>query len=221
MVGHGLAQGEVSRQALTSPRGPTRTAARLRGVPFHRLMNRAFVTATLLIVFIVQVAHPAPAQAMAGLRAVTCCARGCDHARSFSDARGMKIALAVAVMATAPCSLRRCSWRSVRRWSRWDSPGRQHGRHPFLTDQGRPPPLVSLLLMRGDRAVRGPHGKCAPKARSSPVRTLLAGCRGDGSFITSRRRHGLQRTAVDDPPATAQADRKDVRRQCNPKRQAG
>src|SRR5437867_12932152 len=35
MVAHGLAQGQVSRQALTSPRGPTRTAARLRGVPFH------------------------------------------------------------------------------------------------------------------------------------------------------------------------------------------
>ena|SRR5437867_1998683 len=49
-------------------------------------MKRAFATAALLGAFILQVALATPAHAMAGLRAVTCCARGCDHARSLSNA---------------------------------------------------------------------------------------------------------------------------------------
>src|SRR5712691_10488401 len=58
--------------------------------------------------------------------------------------------------------------------------------------------------MRGDRAVRGPHGKCAPKARSSPVRTLLAGCRG-GRIVhhlatTVMVPNGPQLTARSPPP---------------------
>jgi len=67
-------------------------------------MKRVFVTGVLLAAFVVQVALAAPAHAMAGLRAVTCCARGCDHARSLSDAMrccGVRVGDDLAVTAPA------------------------------------------------------------------------------------------------------------------------
>src|SRR5438445_12264727 len=82
---------QVSRQALTSPRGPTRTAARLRGVPFHlpdetRVRHR-HAPRRLHRAGCAPCASPGDGGPSRGdvLRA------GCDHARSFSDARGMKI----------------------------------------------------------------------------------------------------------------------------------
>src|SRR2546428_4790562 len=91
MVGHGLAQGQVSRQALTSPRGRLGPLPVFGVYRFICLMKRAFVTATLLVAFIVRVAHPAPAQAMAGLRAVTCCARAATTPARSRTPGGPKI----------------------------------------------------------------------------------------------------------------------------------
>ena len=87
-----------AHRARRRPHG-LRTACRVSKWPLHAVatpvvrvyrptgvMKRAVVAAVLLATFVVQVAVAVPAHAMAGLRAVTCCARGCDHARSFSDA---------------------------------------------------------------------------------------------------------------------------------------
>ena len=63
-------------------------------------MKRAVVTVVLLAAFLVQAAVASPAHALARLRAVTCCARGCDHTRSFSDAArccGVRVADDLAV----------------------------------------------------------------------------------------------------------------------------
>jgi hypothetical protein len=49
-------------------------------------MKRASVTGAVAAALLVQVAFAAPAHAMVGLRAATCCARRCHHARSLSDA---------------------------------------------------------------------------------------------------------------------------------------
>jgi len=42
--------------------------------------------AVLVLVLIMEVGHATPAHALAGLRAITCCARGCDHGGSLADA---------------------------------------------------------------------------------------------------------------------------------------
>ena len=49
-------------------------------------MKRTFARAVLVLALIIQVGHAAPAHALAGLRAITCCARGCDHGGSLADA---------------------------------------------------------------------------------------------------------------------------------------
>ena len=49
-------------------------------------MRRRLIRIALILGLIVQIGHAVPARAVAGLRAVTCCARGCDHGRSLSDA---------------------------------------------------------------------------------------------------------------------------------------
>jgi hypothetical protein len=72
------------------------------GTAMKRVLARLFV-----IALVVQIGHVTPAHALGSLRAMTCCARGCDHGRSLSDAMrccGVQVGdqLAIAEHATGP-----------------------------------------------------------------------------------------------------------------------
>ena len=58
----------------------------LRGIRSQLLMKRAFGALPLVVALLVQLGYVVPAHSMARLRAITCCARGCDHARSAARA---------------------------------------------------------------------------------------------------------------------------------------
>ena len=113
------------------------------------LMKRVSVTGVLLAAFVVQVALAAPAHAMAGLRAVTCCARGCGHARSLTDAMrccGVRIGDDLAVtphagksvvltfVAHAPCASASVFGDALVAYSTHQTPPRD-----------RPPPIFLLV----------------------------------------------------------------------------
>ena len=225
MIGHGLAQGQVSRQALTSPRGPTRAAARLRGVPFHlpdetRVRHR-HAPRRLHRAGCAPCASPGDGGPSRGdvLRA------GRDHARSFSDARRMKIALAVAVMAysallieTVLIAIRA----AMEQMGLTRVPVTVVIFSSFPARPGPSPAPREASAHAGRPGCARPTREVCPEGAEQP----RAHCFGR----VSRRRivHHLATTVMvpngpQSPtrPATAQADRKEVRRRCNPKRRAG
>jgi hypothetical protein len=49
-------------------------------------MKRSLARVVLVVALVIPLGYAAPAHALAGLHAITCCARGCDHSRSLADA---------------------------------------------------------------------------------------------------------------------------------------
>src|SRR5213078_2058768 len=124
----------------------------------------------------------------------------------------------------SPAARRPC-WHATRRAGR---SARNHGSRETKGLRADRPALRVAWLRRGRALTTTPTVRArddAPQAEYRPRRGAY-GRPGSGGPLTASAESQPSSTtpggydAVDDPPATAQADR-EVRRRCNPKRRAG
>ncbi len=115
-------------------------------------MKRALGRVVLVVALVIPLGYAAPAHALAGLRAITCCARDCHHGRLLADAMrccGVQAGDHVAVTAPVGKNLR-----------------------PTLAANG-----VALPVLRGEPLVALVARPTPPRDRPPPVFLLVRSLR--------------------------------------------